>query len=635
MTRLISGLNAAAALAGTEPVWVEQSSLPVRTTVQDIADLGGGGSGMVTGISLNSGANINAANRAVLNFIEGSSKIDFVITDDAGGNEVDISLDVVQANIDHNLLLNFVGNKHIDWTVAGAENLATDRSANAVLALASGEVTQLANIGATVISVADWTAVAALVGVNTGDQTSIVGITGTKAQFDTAVTDGNISYTGHTHAAADVISGTFVAGRIPTHTGHVTGQTSLSLVVAAITGQTDIGANLVATDEIVVSDAGVIRRADISRFNNYFNANLNFNNYTHPAHPGDDFSVDSGPLTGANVISDIDINVTTDAEGHVTDANGVIATRAMSINDLGGPYLALAGGTVTGLATFSGGLNLSNANITGVGNIEIQDPGQNEGFSISGGNLWKIFESPNVFANAAGNFQFVQNTTRRMTINTSGQVEIPIATGTAPLVIASTTLVPNLNVSRLSGLIASDFIRSNVADNATGAITFSGANIQLGGSLRFNDNIELRLGTGNDAVMDFNGTDMITTMISGADWRLLMATENAIVATANGQVMLSYNGNDELQTQQHNAADNTTGAAVRHFDGTFYDVGMAVMPEVVFTSNTVISQTHWHKSLKHTGTGTLTLTYNTETNVDDGTVMWVKARDGDVTLIEK
>lgn len=35
-----------------------------------------------------------------------------------------------------------------------------------------------------------------LSGSNTGDQTSIVGITGTKAQFDTAVTDGNILYVG-------------------------------------------------------------------------------------------------------------------------------------------------------------------------------------------------------------------------------------------------------------------------------------------------------------------------------------------------------------------------------------------------------------------------------------------------------
>jgi hypothetical protein len=57
--------------------------------------------------------------------------------------------------------------------------------------------------------------------------------------------------------------------------------------------------------------------------------------YTHPTHPGDDFSVDSGALTGANVISDIDINVTTDTLGHVTDANGVIATRALTAGDIG------------------------------------------------------------------------------------------------------------------------------------------------------------------------------------------------------------------------------------------------------------------------------------------------------------
>lgn len=46
-------------------------------------------------------------------------------------------------------------------------------------------------------------------GTNTGDQTSIVGITGTKAQFDTAVTDGDIMYIGdaptsHSHTKSDL-----------------------------------------------------------------------------------------------------------------------------------------------------------------------------------------------------------------------------------------------------------------------------------------------------------------------------------------------------------------------------------------------------------------------------------------------
>ncbi|KKM88653.1 hypothetical protein LCGC14_1256550, partial [marine sediment metagenome] len=49
----------------------------------------------------------------------------------------------------------------------------------------SGNLTITGTVGASNLS-----------GSNTGDQTSIVGITGTKAQFDTAVTDGNIVYDG-------------------------------------------------------------------------------------------------------------------------------------------------------------------------------------------------------------------------------------------------------------------------------------------------------------------------------------------------------------------------------------------------------------------------------------------------------
>ena len=55
---------------------------------------------------------------------------------------------------------------------------------------------------------AEVTKVSNLSGTNTGDQTSIVGITGTKAQFDTAVTDGDFMYIGdaptaHTHLLAE------------------------------------------------------------------------------------------------------------------------------------------------------------------------------------------------------------------------------------------------------------------------------------------------------------------------------------------------------------------------------------------------------------------------------------------------
>ena len=57
--------------------------------------------------------------------------------------------------------------------------------------------------------------------------------------------------------------------------------------------------------------------------------------YTHPTHPGDDINIDTGALTGATVISDLDFNITTDTLGHVTDANGAVSTRTLTLANLG------------------------------------------------------------------------------------------------------------------------------------------------------------------------------------------------------------------------------------------------------------------------------------------------------------
>jgi hypothetical protein len=60
------------------------------------------------------------------------------------------------------------------------------------------------------------------------------------------------------------------------------------------------------------------------------------NNYSHPtSFAGDDISVDTGALSGAVVISDLDFNVTTDTAGHVTDANGTVSTRTLTLANLG------------------------------------------------------------------------------------------------------------------------------------------------------------------------------------------------------------------------------------------------------------------------------------------------------------
>jgi hypothetical protein len=70
-----------------------------------------------------------------------------------------------------------------------------------------------------------------LTGTNSGDQTTIVGITGTKAEFNTAVTDGNFLYVGdaptaHTHPASDISDST-TAGRAMVTAATAAAQTAL------------------------------------------------------------------------------------------------------------------------------------------------------------------------------------------------------------------------------------------------------------------------------------------------------------------------------------------------------------------------------------------------------------------------
>jgi len=68
------------------------------------------------------------------------------------------------------------------------------------------------------VTATDITKLSNLSGTNTGDQTSIVGITGTKAQFDTAVTDGNFLYVGDITQYTDELAQDAVGGMVANST---------------------------------------------------------------------------------------------------------------------------------------------------------------------------------------------------------------------------------------------------------------------------------------------------------------------------------------------------------------------------------------------------------------------------------
>ena len=82
---------------------------------------------------------------------------------------------------------------------------------------------------------------------------------------------------------------------------------------------------------ITVNSQGHITNIESGDFDDYYN----YFTYTHPGFDGDDIDIDTGPLTGATVISDFDFNLTTNTQGHVTDANASISTRDLTLADLG------------------------------------------------------------------------------------------------------------------------------------------------------------------------------------------------------------------------------------------------------------------------------------------------------------
>ena len=72
-----------------------------------------------------------------------------------------------------------------------------------------------------------------------------------------------------------------------------------------------------------------------------------------------------------------------------------------------------------------GSWNWNNGSIENLNNLSFNDPGPQEGIRYKGGNEWKIFESPDNFANSGGNLQFTSgagNGTQRAKIDVNGDV---------------------------------------------------------------------------------------------------------------------------------------------------------------------------------------------------------------------
>lgn len=102
-----------------------------------------------------------------------------------------------------------------------------------------------------------------LSGTNSGDQTSIVGITGTKAQFDTAVTDGNFLYVGDVTQYTDELAQDAVGAMVDSTLVYVDGTPLLTR--AALTGDITASQGSNATTLATVnSNVGSFTNANIT-----------------------------------------------------------------------------------------------------------------------------------------------------------------------------------------------------------------------------------------------------------------------------------------------------------------------------------------------------------------------------------
>jgi len=379
------------------------------------------------------------------------------------------------------------------------------------------------------------------------------------------LTLADLGYTGHTAATNN--TGTVTS--VGTGTGLDGSFTTSGTITLDLSELTDMTAAVSGTvDEVILLDNGAERRKRFSEIGlSVFSNDLGLSNYTHPTHPGDDFSIDTGHLSGAYVIDDIDINVTTDGEGHVTDCNGTVATRQLTLANLGYTGSATANDYSHPSSAIAAGTFGSTANGTKIDQITVDEDGHIT--AVTTGTTGDVTQ-----VTGTGT---VSGLTLTGTVNTSGSLTLggtlSLTSGNVTNALGYTPYQESTALSATTGTftssVSADYFHANLnsggswdTNNNTGLLVTASSSGNAYNILRVNTDNGFKLqtlgGTGgtqrwytnNTNYITFSGTT-ITASLSGN------ATTATTATTANSVAWSNVTGQPTIPT---NNTQLTNGA---------------------------------------------------------------------------
>jgi hypothetical protein len=280
---------------------------------------------------------LNAATSSYLTSVDISSN-----TNLAGGTGITLTgdtLSTTDSEIVHDDLSGFVANEHIDHssvsitagtglngggTIASTRTLNVDDDyKNTSLNAATGSYLTTVDISSnTNLAVSDTTEVNMILSGDTISAELIGGVVSGSAQVASTFAQTILDDT--SAGAVRTTIGVDAAG-----TDNSTNVTLGNTNYLSISGQEVTGGTVpIASGGTGATSAGAARTAlGVDAAGTV--------NYTLPTNlAGDDIDIDTTALSGATVISDLDINITTNTSGLVTDANGSVSTRTLTASDL-------------------------------------------------------------------------------------------------------------------------------------------------------------------------------------------------------------------------------------------------------------------------------------------------------------